>query len=85
MFARNWAVDLKHRKIRVNAISLGPITTPLLSSVLSELSKEQAEQIKTDLIRAVPLGRMGDPESHKSPSYSLLQMIAVISQVLSCS
>ena len=27
-FARSWAVDLKQRKIRVNAISPGPIDTP---------------------------------------------------------
>src|SRR5215218_9085855 len=27
-FARTWTVDLKHRKIRVNAISPGPIDTP---------------------------------------------------------
>ena len=27
-FARGWTVDLKHRKIRVNAISPGPIETP---------------------------------------------------------
>jgi NAD(P)-dependent dehydrogenase (short-subunit alcohol dehydrogenase family) len=26
-FARSWTVDLKHRKIRVNAISPGPIDT----------------------------------------------------------
>jgi NAD(P)-dependent dehydrogenase (short-subunit alcohol dehydrogenase family) len=27
-FARTWTVELKHRKIRVNAISPGPIDTP---------------------------------------------------------
>jgi len=27
-FARSWTVDLKHRKIRVNAVSPGPIATP---------------------------------------------------------
>jgi len=31
-FARSWTVDLKHRKIRVNAISPGPIDTPGSSS-----------------------------------------------------
>jgi NAD(P)-dependent dehydrogenase (short-subunit alcohol dehydrogenase family) len=30
-FARSWTVDLKHRKIRVNAISPGPTDTPGLS------------------------------------------------------
>ena len=28
-FARSWTVDLKHRKIRINAISPGPIDTPI--------------------------------------------------------
>ena len=27
-FARTWTIDLKHRKIRVNALSPGPIDTP---------------------------------------------------------
>ncbi len=31
-FARGWIVDLKDRKIRVNAISPGPINTPGLAS-----------------------------------------------------
>ena len=31
-FARTWTVDLKHRKIRVNAISPGPIDTPIFDS-----------------------------------------------------
>src|SRR6476659_5299938 len=31
-FARSWTLDLKHRHIRVNAISPGPIDTPLLDS-----------------------------------------------------
>jgi NAD(P)-dependent dehydrogenase (short-subunit alcohol dehydrogenase family) len=33
-FARTWTVDLKHRKIRVNAISPGPIDTPIFSSTI---------------------------------------------------
>src|SRR5207244_7689454 len=32
-FARSWTVDLKARKIRVNAISPGPIDTPGLSTL----------------------------------------------------
>ena len=31
-FARTWTVDLKQRKIRVNAISPGPIDTPIFST-----------------------------------------------------
>ena len=33
-FARSWTVDLKHRKIRVNAISPGPIDTPGASGLV---------------------------------------------------
>ena len=33
-FARTWTVELKHRKIRVNAISPGPIDTPMTSSMV---------------------------------------------------
>src|SRR3954471_2953558 len=32
-FARTWTVDLKHRKIRVNTISPGPIDTPIFDSI----------------------------------------------------
>ena len=33
-FARTWTADLKHRKIRVNAISPGPIDTPIFGSLM---------------------------------------------------
>src|SRR6187200_1893908 len=56
-FARSWTVDLKHRKIRVNAISPGPIET-----AQQQLSGELGEQLRTNLVNAVPLGRMGDPD-----------------------
>ena len=59
-FARTWTVELKHRKIRVNAISPGPIDTPIFSSVLQ--TEEQIEQIKTSLVASVPMGRMGSPD-----------------------
>ena len=32
-FARTWTVDLKHRKIRVNTISPGPIDTPIFDNI----------------------------------------------------
>jgi NAD(P)-dependent dehydrogenase (short-subunit alcohol dehydrogenase family) len=53
-FARSWTVDLKNRKIRVNAISPGVIETPM--------SAELSEQLKTILVSMVPLGRMGRPD-----------------------
>ncbi len=59
-FARTWTVDLKHRKIRVNAISPGPIDTPIFNS--SAQTEEKVKQIKTNLIAAVPMGRIGSPD-----------------------
>jgi NAD(P)-dependent dehydrogenase (short-subunit alcohol dehydrogenase family) len=56
-FARGWTVDLKARKIRVNAISPGPIDTPGVKSL--GLTEAQLEQFKTDIVGAVPLARMG--------------------------
>ena len=54
-FARSWTTDLKDRKIRVNAISPGPIDTPGLSGLGSD-------DLKKGLVAAVPLGRLGQPD-----------------------
>jgi NAD(P)-dependent dehydrogenase (short-subunit alcohol dehydrogenase family) len=59
-FARSWTVDLKHRKIRVNAISPGPIDTPGVSELVQD--EEQIEQFKTSIVSTVPMGRMGSPD-----------------------
>jgi NAD(P)-dependent dehydrogenase (short-subunit alcohol dehydrogenase family) len=61
-FARSWTVDLKHRKIRVNAVSPGMISTPMLSGQGMGLSEEQVEQFKTSVLNNVPLGRVGNPD-----------------------
>jgi NAD(P)-dependent dehydrogenase (short-subunit alcohol dehydrogenase family) len=59
-FARTWTTDLKSRKIRVNAISPGPIDTEGLKELLgsSEAGKERLKNIGT----TVPLGRLGTPD-----------------------
>lgn len=59
-FARTWTVDLRHRKIRVNAVSPGPIDTPVVEGLVQD--KEQVEQLKKNLVIAVPMGRMGNPD-----------------------
>ena len=59
-FARTWTTDLKARRIRVNAISPGPIDTPGLSELLA--SSETGEQRKKMISTTVPLGRFGRPE-----------------------
>lgn len=59
-FARTWTLDLKHRKIRVNAVSPGMIDTPGLNGLAQ--SQEQLDQFKTSFLSAVPLGRIGSPD-----------------------
>jgi NAD(P)-dependent dehydrogenase (short-subunit alcohol dehydrogenase family) len=59
-FARTWTTDLQDRRIRVNAISPGPIDTPGLSELLA--SSETGEQRKKMISTTVPLGRFGRPE-----------------------
>jgi NAD(P)-dependent dehydrogenase (short-subunit alcohol dehydrogenase family) len=59
-FARTWTADLRHRKIRVNAISPGPIDTPIFNNLLQ--NEEQSEQFKKNIVNTVPMGRMGSPD-----------------------
>jgi NAD(P)-dependent dehydrogenase (short-subunit alcohol dehydrogenase family) len=59
-FARTWTTDLKHRGIRVNAISPGTIDTPGLSDLLA--SAEAGEQRRKMVASAIPLGRFGRPD-----------------------
>ena len=56
-FARSWTIDLRERKIRVNALSPGPIDTPALGHLAS--TKEQVSELKKNLTAGVPMGRMG--------------------------
>ena len=59
-FARTWTTDLKHRRIRVNAVSPGPIDTPGLSDLLT--SSEIGEQRRKMISNSVPAGRFGTAE-----------------------
>ena len=59
-FARTWTVELKRRKIRVNAISPGPIDTPIFNGLAQ--SEEQIEQFKTSFVSTIPMGRMGSSD-----------------------
>jgi len=57
-FARSWALDLKDRGIRVNAVSPGPVRTPGLAG----LAPVEARQGLFDFLASqVPLGRLGEP------------------------
>jgi NAD(P)-dependent dehydrogenase (short-subunit alcohol dehydrogenase family) len=59
-FARNWAVDLKDRRIRVNAISPGFTETAGLNDLFG--GGAQAEAVKAGLVNGIPAGRVGQPE-----------------------
>jgi NAD(P)-dependent dehydrogenase (short-subunit alcohol dehydrogenase family) len=60
-FARTWSVDLKDRKIRVNAVSPGTVITPGYKDALG-LTGEQIEGMKAQAAAASPSGRAGTPE-----------------------
>ena len=58
-FARTWTNELRDRRIRVNAISPGHIDTPIFEGWQQG---EALMQLKEDLAKNVPLGRLGDPD-----------------------
>jgi NAD(P)-dependent dehydrogenase (short-subunit alcohol dehydrogenase family) len=60
-FARSLALELKDRKIRVNALSPGPIDTPGLINAVASLGITE-EQFKNTITSTIPLERMGTPE-----------------------
>src|SRR5262249_23332572 len=59
-FARTWTMDLKDRRIRVNAVSPGFIDTPGLSNLLSSSGADLERQKM--ISNAAPFGRFGTPE-----------------------
>jgi NAD(P)-dependent dehydrogenase (short-subunit alcohol dehydrogenase family) len=60
-FARNWAVDLKGKGIRVNAVSPGVIPTPGYHTSLGMTEQQQNDYIQS-VTPAIPLGRTGTTE-----------------------
>jgi NAD(P)-dependent dehydrogenase (short-subunit alcohol dehydrogenase family) len=59
-FARSLTTDLKDRGIRVNAISPGPIETPIFDGFGE--SDQDRNDLKKQFASQVPLGRMGQPD-----------------------
>jgi NAD(P)-dependent dehydrogenase (short-subunit alcohol dehydrogenase family) len=57
-FARTWAVDLKERKIRVNAISPGVVPTPGYNTALG-MNQAAVDQFVNASVVNIPLGRPG--------------------------
>jgi NAD(P)-dependent dehydrogenase (short-subunit alcohol dehydrogenase family) len=59
-FIRTWTAELKDRRIRVNAISPGPIDTPIFEQQAP--TKESADQVRAAFAAVVPFRRLGRPE-----------------------
>jgi NAD(P)-dependent dehydrogenase (short-subunit alcohol dehydrogenase family) len=57
---RSLASELLPRGIRVNAVSPGPIVTPILQKV--GMPKEAEDQVYVQMSQSVPMKRMGQPE-----------------------
>ncbi len=58
-FARTWTTDPKDRRIRLNAVSPGPIDTPGLNDLVA--STGAVEQRLKMISNSVPLGGLGTP------------------------
>jgi NAD(P)-dependent dehydrogenase (short-subunit alcohol dehydrogenase family) len=56
-FARNWALELKDRGIRVNVLSPGPTDTAILDKL--GVAPEHRESFAASMAAAIPLGRLG--------------------------
>ena len=59
-FARTLAVELIPREIRVNAVTPGPIDTPILGKVFPD--KDVVAQIREKMIGIIPMKRWGKSE-----------------------
>src|SRR5262245_26229617 len=68
-FARCWTTDLRHRKIRVNVLSPGPIETPIFTK--GDGTQQQRDEFKAGLVAGVPLGRIGTPDEVASAAVFL--------------
>jgi NAD(P)-dependent dehydrogenase (short-subunit alcohol dehydrogenase family) len=58
-FARTFSAELVGRRIRVNAISPGPVATPIFGRM--GMSEEQARGLEAQMASQVPLGRIAEP------------------------
>jgi NAD(P)-dependent dehydrogenase (short-subunit alcohol dehydrogenase family) len=58
--ARNLSAELLPRRIRVNAVSPGPVVTPLHSTQKLGITDDQLAQMGQYIAGMVPMGRFGD-------------------------
>jgi NAD(P)-dependent dehydrogenase (short-subunit alcohol dehydrogenase family) len=60
-FARNWTLDLKARRIRVNVLSPGPTKTPGLLGLASD-DRAAQQAMLGQMASELPIGRVADPD-----------------------
>jgi NAD(P)-dependent dehydrogenase (short-subunit alcohol dehydrogenase family) len=59
-FARNWALELRARRIRVNVLSPGPVDTAIIGKL--GVSEEQRPGFMQMLADMIPAGRVGEAD-----------------------
>lgn len=59
-FARTWTLDLKERRIRVNAVSPGGTDTPGLDGLAQSEADKLA--VKNAILASIPMGRLASPD-----------------------
>ncbi len=59
-FSRNWAIELKPRRIRVNILSPGPVETEILGKL--GVSGAERPAFEDHMASLIPAGRMGQPD-----------------------
>jgi 2-hydroxycyclohexanecarboxyl-CoA dehydrogenase len=61
-FTKTLARELARSNIQLNTVCPGPTDTPLFASFIGDT--EFGPKIKDGLRKAIPLGRLGDPEDY---------------------
>jgi NAD(P)-dependent dehydrogenase (short-subunit alcohol dehydrogenase family) len=59
---RSWAQELAAEGIRVNAVSPGPIETPMFTPQKLKISDAQLQQLGSSVLSRVPSGRFGSAD-----------------------
>lgn len=62
MMTKAFASELIRYNIQVNTISPGPISTKMMNSHWGHLPPEEAQKVKEAVEKALPSGRMGNPD-----------------------
>jgi NAD(P)-dependent dehydrogenase (short-subunit alcohol dehydrogenase family) len=62
MLTKAFASELLRYNIQVNTISPGPVNTKMMNSHWGHLSPEEAQKVKEAVEKALPSGRLGNPD-----------------------